>query len=65
MMDNTQIQSILQVLGKRVTPLSCYLVGGGALVLLGSPRLTIDIDFVGDNISPRELQKTILQIAKE
>lgn len=35
------------------------------MVLLGSPRLTIDIDFVGDDISPSELHKTILQIAKE
>ncbi len=35
------------------------------MVLLGSPRLTIDIDFVGDDISPNELHKTILQIAKE
>ena len=42
-----------------------YLVGGGALVLLGSPRLMVDIDFVGDDISPSELHKTILQIAKE
>ena len=29
------------------------------MVLLGSPRLTIDIDFVGDDISPSELHKTI------
>ena len=35
------------------------------MVLLGSPRLTIDIHFVGDDISPNELHKTILQIAKE
>jgi hypothetical protein len=40
-------------------------VGGGALVLLESPRLTIDIDFVGNDIFPSELHKTILQIAKE
>jgi hypothetical protein len=64
--DKTQIQSFLQLLGERVPPLSrLYLVGGGALVLLGSPRLTIDIDFVGDDISPSELHKTIVQIAKE
>ena len=65
-MDNIQIQSILQVLGERVPPSSrLYLVGGGALAMLGSPRLTIDIDFWGDDISPSELRKTILQIAKE
>ena len=65
-MDNTQIQSILHKLGERVPALSrLYLVGGGAMVLLGSPRLTIDIDFMGDDISPSELHKTILQIATE
>ena len=65
-MDNIQIQSILQVLGERVPPSSrLYLVGGGALAMLGSPRLTIDIDFWGDDISPSELHRTIMQIAKE
>ncbi len=65
-MDDTQIQSILNVLGQQVPPMSrLYLVGGGALVLLGSPRHTVDIDIVGDDISPSELHKTILQIAKE
>ena len=65
-MDNTQIQSVLQILGERVPPSSrLLLVGGSALVLLGSPRLTIDIDFIGDDVSPSELHKTIMQIAKE
>ncbi len=35
------------------------------MVLLGSTRPTIDIDFIGDDIYPSELDKTILQIAKE
>jgi hypothetical protein len=48
-MDNPEIQTILQTLGERVPRLSrLILVGGSALALLGSPRLTIDIDFVGD-----------------
>jgi len=65
-MDNPQIQSILQGLGERVPPASrLWLTGGSALVLLGSPRLTIDIDFIGDDVSPSELDKTIMQIAKE
>ncbi len=41
------------------------LVGGSALALLGSPRLTIDIDFVGDDIKPEPLHQAILQIARE
>jgi hypothetical protein len=35
------------------------------LALLGSPRLTIDIDFIGDDIHPVSLHRTIIQIAKE
>jgi Nucleotidyltransferase of unknown function (DUF6036) len=41
------------------------LVGGSALAMLGSTRLTIDIDFIGDDMSPDELQKFIIQVAKE
>ena len=65
-MDNTEIQNILQALGERVPPASrLVLVGGSALALLGSPRPTIDIDFVGDDVHPSELHETIIQAAKE
>lgn len=65
-MDNTEIQSVLQILGERVPPSSrLLLVGGSALVLLGSPRLTIDIDFIGDDVSPSDLDKIIMQVARE
>jgi len=64
--DNAEIVSILQAIGKRVPPSSqLILVGGSALVLLGSPRQTIDIDFVGDDIHPNELHKTIMEAARE
>lgn len=65
-MDITQIQSLLQKLGERVPPKSdLVLVGGSALALLGNPRLTIDIDFVGDDVHPNEFHKSLLQTAKE
>ena len=32
---------------------------------MGVPRLTIDIDFIGDNIHPAPLHKTLMQVAKE
>lgn len=65
-MDNAEILTILKKLGVRV-PLNSQLilVGGGALALLGSPRLTIDIDFIGDDIHPSSLHKIIMQIARE
>lgn len=65
-MDNSEIQSILQNIGERVPPHSqLILIGGGALTLLGSPRLTIDIDFIGDDVRPSELHGSIMQIARE
>jgi hypothetical protein len=41
------------------------LVGGSALALLGSPRLTLDIDFIGDDVHPIELHRTIMQVARD
>lgn len=65
-MDNSEIQSILQNIGERVPPHSqLILIGGGALTLLGSPRLTIDIDFIGDDVHPSEFHRFIMQIARE
>ena len=65
-MDNAEIQSILQSMGERVPPSSrLVLIGGSALTLLGSPRLTIDIDFVGDDVHPNKLHQSIIEIAKE
>lgn len=65
-MENVELQSILQNIGERVPPSSrLVLIGGSALTLLGSPRLTIDIDFVGDDIHPNKLHQSIMQLAKE
>jgi hypothetical protein len=65
-MDNAEIQSVLQTMGTRVPPASrLVLVGGSALSLLGSPRPTVDIDFIGDDVHPEPLHQTILQIAEE
>jgi hypothetical protein len=65
-MNNSQIQSILEMLGNRVpTSSRLFLLGGSALILLGSPRPTIDIDFVGDDIAPSEFDRAIMQAAKE
>jgi hypothetical protein len=65
-MDNAEIQSVLQAIGTRVPPSSrLILVGGSALSLLGSPRPTIDIDFIGDDVHPEPLHQIILEIAEE
>jgi hypothetical protein len=65
-LDNSEIKSLLQILGERVPPGSqLILIGGGALALLGSPRLTVDIDFVGDDVHPSKLHRSIMEIARE
>lgn len=65
-MDYEKLHSVLTIIGERVPPLShLTLVGGSALILLGSPRVTVDIDFVGDDIHPSELHRQVMQIAKE
>lgn len=64
--DTPEIRSILKAMGERLPPASrLILVGGGALALLGSPRPTIDIDFLGDDVNPSDLHRTIMQIAAD
>jgi hypothetical protein len=65
-MDSDEIRDFLQNVGAHVPPDSqLVLIGGGALALLGSPRLTIDIDFIGDDVHPNSLHRTIMQMARE
>ncbi|HCB02464.1 MAG TPA: hypothetical protein DEP19_08790 [Anaerolineae bacterium] len=65
-MDKTKLESILSILGEQVPPNShLFLIGGSALTLLGSPRSSLDIDFVGDDVNPNELHRTIMNKAKE
>ncbi|MBI5352427.1 MAG: nucleotidyl transferase AbiEii/AbiGii toxin family protein [Chloroflexi bacterium] len=65
-MDKSKLQSILTILGEQVPPASrLFLVGGSALTLLGSPRPSLDIDFVGDDVHPNELHRAIMAKAKE
>jgi Nucleotidyltransferase of unknown function (DUF6036) len=65
-LDNAEIQTILHAMGTRVPPGSrLILVGGSALSLLGSPRPTVDIDFIGDDVHPAPFHQTILRIAEE
>lgn len=65
-MDYSELKEALTQIGERVPPQSkIILIGGSAMLLLGNPRLTLDIDFIGDDINPSELHRLIIQIAKE
>jgi hypothetical protein len=64
--DRSAILAFLHRLGDRlVEPNELVLLGGGALLLLGSPRTTIDIDYVGDDLARNDLQIAVEQVAEE
>lgn len=65
-MDQQKIKNLLKNLGNSLKePSRLILLGGSALALLGSSRLTIDIDFWGDDIAPSTLEKAIMTLARE
>jgi hypothetical protein len=65
-MDYSELEKALTELGNRLpTESHLTLIGGSALLLLGSPRLTMDIDFIGDDLKPSELHRQVIQIARE
>ncbi len=60
------IRTFLEALGNRYAePATLYLLGGSALSMLGNPRPTLDIDYVGSDREPNELQRTIARLADE
>jgi len=60
------IQEFLERLGNRYSKQTkLYLLGGSALILLGSSRDTLDIDYVGDDIQKDDFQIIIEEIAGE
>lgn len=64
--ESDKIRAFLQTLGQRYTqPATLFLLGGSALCLLGNPRSTVDIDYIGDDINPNDLQRAMADIAEE
>jgi hypothetical protein len=65
-MESDQIRAYLYTLGNRYThPAQLYLLRGSALCLLGSPRPTLDIDYIGDDLKKDDLQIKMEEIARE
>lgn len=49
--DKAQIKEFLTAVGNRCEPNSTlFLLGGGALELLGGTRPTLDLDYVGNDL---------------
>ena len=64
--NRSQIEAFLTAVGERCEPISVlFLLGGGALELLGGVRPTLDLDYVGDDLNPNNLQQLMAQIANE
>ena len=65
-MNKSVIREFLTELGNRYSKQeTLYLLGGSALILLGSSRDTLDIDYVGDDTQKDEFQILIEEIASE
>jgi hypothetical protein len=65
-MDSDQIRIFLSTLGDRYPhPAQLVLLGGSALCLLGSPRPTLDIDYVEDDLNKNDLQRTMEELAHQ
>lgn len=63
-MNKADIRQALEKIGRMVPDhASLVLIGGSALSLLGSPRATLDLDFVGDDLSTADLHKLIIRLA--
>lgn len=60
-----KLHAFLTELGKQYNePAKLFLLGGSALVMLGSPRQTADIDYVGHDLHKDDFQLVIEQLAQ-
>lgn len=61
-----KLEAFLAELGLRYPKTAqLHLIGGSALILLGSPRPTLDVDYVGDDLQKDEFQRIIDEVARE
>lgn len=63
---DTSLLLFLTELGRRLAqPSRLYLLGGGAMLLLGSPRATLDLDYLGDDVHKADWQLDVERLADE
>lgn len=66
LIDHAALKVFLDRMGERlVEPGELVLLGGGALLMLGSQRATIDIDYVGDDLARSDFHRAVQNVAEE
>lgn len=61
-----RVLEFLESLGKRYPKTETLsLLGGSAMLLLGSPRETMDVDYVGNDIHKNDFQRALEEIAED
>ncbi len=65
-LNDAALLPLLAELGRRLPqPARLFLLGGGALLLLGSPRPTLDLDYLGDDLHKADWQISLERLAGE
>jgi len=60
------LNDFFQRLAQRWTvPATLYLIGGTALSILGSPRQTLDVDYIGNDVRLSDFQTAVKQVAHD
>jgi hypothetical protein len=64
--DEVTVRAFLAEVGNRkVTPAQLYLIGGSGLLLLGSSRQTLDIDYVADERQTDQIDADAIEVAEK
>ncbi len=65
-LDAASLSRLFATVGTRLAePANRYVLGGGALVLLGGPRRTRDLDIIGSDIPTQHSRSVVQTVLKQ